>query len=167
MLLRQSIIHVEQDDVGLDDDDEQSVDPLAMDNNTQHPSSSTDPNLKIPSSSMHPSSSADGQPDGTASGQTPQPSAEKSKLTITYDKYMSLMSLVVQHLLTVENTTGAGVTKDEIIQSYIESKEEEIDSIEQLEAEQALMAKVLKKLVKVSIIVLHYLSNHPKGSISP
>ncbi|TIB71945.1 hypothetical protein E3Q23_03584 [Wallemia mellicola] len=167
LLLRQSIIHVEQDDVGLDDDDEQSVDPLAMDNNTQHPSSSTDPNLKIPSSSMHPSSSADGQPDGTASGQTPQPSAEKSKLTITYDKYMSLMSLVVQHLLTVENTTGAGVTKDEIIQSYIESKEEEIDSIEQLEAEQALMAKVLKKLVKVSIIVLHYLSNHPKGSISP
>ncbi|TIB32440.1 hypothetical protein E3P86_03153 [Wallemia ichthyophaga] len=144
-LLRQSIIHVEQDDVGLDDEDEQQpTEP--MDNVTQDITSSSDPNLQIPTSSVQPSSSAPPASEGGVN--TPQPTAEKTKLTITYDKYMSLMSLVVQHLLTVENTTGSGVTKDEIIQSYIESKEEEIDSIEQLEAEQALMAKVLKKLVK-------------------
>ncbi|TIA85701.1 hypothetical protein E3P99_03917 [Wallemia hederae] len=147
-LLRQSIIHVEQDDIGLDDEDEQQPAAAAMDATTQDAPNATDRNIHIPTSSMQPSSSAPPPPSEGADTQTPQPTAEKTKLTITYDKYMSLMSLVVQHLLSVENTTGAGVTRDEIIQSYIESKEEEIDSIEQLEAEQALMTKVLKKLVK-------------------
>ena len=150
-LLRQSIIHVEQDDIGLDDDEDEQQ----MQEQRHDPSSSNDMHLNIPSSSgmeetqqTHTSEGTSETPGTTSMGATSSSTTEKSKLTITYDKYMSLMSLVVQHLLTVENTTGQGVTKDEIIQSYIESKEDEIDSIEQLESEQALMGKVLKKLVK-------------------
>lgn len=76
----------------------------------------------------------------------PQP---KRKMKITHDKYVQLQSLVVLHLQEVEKNTGRGEDKDELVDWYLESREEDFTSVEDLEYEKVLFQKVLRKLVKV------------------
>jgi DNA replication licensing factor MCM6 len=62
---------------------------------------------------------------------------------------MAIQSLLVLHLNEVEMTTGEGLEKEDLIDWYLEQKENDLNSIEELEAEKDLVGKVLKKLVKV------------------
>jgi DNA replication licensing factor MCM6 len=55
----------------------------------------------------------------------------------------------VLHLSEVERETGAGVDRDELIEWYLEQKEDEFASVEALDDERELIGKALKKLVKV------------------
>lgn len=71
-------------------------------------------------------------------------------MRISHDKYMTLVSLVVMYLSEKERETGKGVDKDDLIDWYLESKEDEIGDVEQLEYERELITKVLKRMVKVS-----------------
>lgn len=73
----------------------------------------------------------------------------KKKLTITYDKYMEMRSLIVLHLSEVERETRKGMDREELIDWYLEMKEEDMGDLEQLEYEKELVTKVLKRLVKV------------------
>ena len=63
---------------------------------------------------------------------------------------MQLQSLIVYHLSQVERETGKGLDRDELIDWYLETKEEEIQDVEELEYEKELITKMLRKLVKVS-----------------
>lgn len=72
-------------------------------------------------------------------------------MVITHDKYVSLQSLIVLHLSEVERQTGSGMDKDELIDWYLELKEEEIQDVEELEYEKELVTKMLRKLVKVRL----------------
>ena len=72
-------------------------------------------------------------------------------MVITHDKYVSLQSLIVLHLSQVERDTGTGMDKDELIDWYLELKEEEIQDVEELEYEKELITKMLRKLVKVRL----------------
>jgi hypothetical protein len=86
-----------------------------------------------------------------------QPSAQavpeppKRRMVITHDKYMALQSLIVLHLSAIEQETGKGMDRDDLIDWYLELKEGEIQDSEELKYEEELITKMLKKLVKVCL----------------
>ena len=136
-LLRQSIISVEKDDVEVEDEgdgdiedggqrrDEDRDSPMANGNDEDH-------------------DAMDGH--GGRGSATPGP-ARKTK--ITYDKYMSILNLIVRRVSEDEITNGEGVEHDDLVLWYLEQKEGEIDTEETLEAERDLVRKVIKRMVKV------------------
>lgn len=168
-LLRQSIIHVEKDDVNLDEEDEdggaagaaaversaETEGDMEVDMDaggltspsrglgTSHPGVPTSPGSQSQSGSFQP------QPLRLTTPAPPQ--VEKRKLKITHDKYMTMQSLIVLHLSEVERVHGRGEEREALIDWYLEKKEEEggIGNLEELEYEKELFAKVIAKLVKV------------------
>jgi DNA replication licensing factor MCM6 len=77
------------------------------------------------------------------------PAPARRRMVITHDKFMTLQSLIVIHLSSVERNTGKGIDRDELIDWYLELKESEIQDVEELEYEKELITKMLRKLVKV------------------
>jgi len=150
-LLRQSIISVEKDDVEVDEDDEELISALNGANTNGNGSSSRD------HEGDSPMGDGDDHEDGTndvaggatgAESQTPAP-GQGRKTKITYDKYMKIMNILVRHINQVELTTGEGVEGEELVQWYLEHIEEELQSVEQHDAEAVLVRKVMKRLIKV------------------
>lgn len=177
-LLRQSIIHVEKDDIGLDDDEEEDEEEeVAVQTNgnghhhTNGDMDADDEDLPdIPTSSApltSPTRAGAQQPQplvapSPARQATPGPStttvlppmptpAKKQKVTISYDKYQMIKSLVVLCLSEMERETGEGVARSEIITWYLEQRESEISTVDELEQEKLLVEKVINKLIKVSV----------------
>lgn len=72
-------------------------------------------------------------------------------MKITHDKYVQLQNLVVLHLKDHEARTGQGIDRDELIDWYLESREDELHSVEELEYEKELFTKILRKLQKVRL----------------
>ena len=62
---------------------------------------------------------------------------------------MKIMNILVRHINEVELTTGEGVEGEELVQWYLEHIEEELQSVEQHDAEAVLVRKVMKRLIKV------------------
>ncbi len=163
-LLRQSIIHVEQDDIDFDDEEEAKttrgdMQPKASQDDSQDVTMSggddtemTDPMYAEPSGT---DGSMSTEPQGPMTPKAPQHDtgnghvSAKRRMVITHDKYMTLQSLIVLHLAAVERETGRGIDRDELIDWYLEMKEEEIQDVDELEYEKELITKVLRKLVKV------------------
>lgn len=148
-LLRQSIISVEKDDVDVDEEEEaEAMRDLAAHN-------ARDPDEDSPMGDVD-DENDDDAPDGGASGtrasQTPAPPAGSKKTKITYDKYMSILNLLVRRVNEDEVETGEGVEEDELIVWYLEQKEEEMESEADYNAEMALVKKVIKRMVKVCLL---------------
>ncbi|THH29676.1 hypothetical protein EUX98_g4528 [Antrodiella citrinella] len=174
-LLRQSIIHVEQDDIDFDEeelegeredrrparvanDDSQDVEMsaaeiAAMEETEQsyNESMGIDGTTAVGQSSSRAASIAPARP-------AAQP-ARKKHMVITHDKYMQLQSLVVLHLSQIERETSRGMDRDELIDWYLELREDEIQDVEELEYEKELIAKLLRKLVKVRKVWLKVVFN--------
>jgi DNA replication licensing factor MCM6 len=64
---------------------------------------------------------------------------------------MEIMNICVLHLSDVERDTGSGVDREELIQWYLEQKETEFETEEDLEYERELIAKALTKLSRVCL----------------
>ncbi|KAF9241885.1 MCM2/3/5 family-domain-containing protein [Melanogaster broomeanus] len=168
-LLRQSIIHVEQDDIDFDEEElegergvrgnaaqtadgvEESQDvemsAAEMEAMDQMEESSLGLNPMATSSGVGPSSTSRAGSVFQAAPLTPAP-LPKRRMVITHDKYMTLQSLVVLHLSATERETGRGIDRDDLIDWYLELKESEIQEVEELEYEKELISKLLRKLVK-------------------
>jgi DNA replication licensing factor MCM6 len=71
-------------------------------------------------------------------------------MIITHDKYMTLQSLIVLKITEVERETGLGMDRDDLIDWYLEEKEDELQDISDADYERELITKMLRKLVKVS-----------------
>ena len=179
-LLRQSIIHVEKDDIDIDDEeDEEEVVAAAATTNGHAATNGVDgdgmlqdgddedlPDIPVSSAAGAVSSPTRGPentpamlahqptpgPSGGASANgTPTPAIpinKKKKVTITYDKYQMIKSLIVMRLSEMERETGEGVSRAEIVTWYLEQRESEIQSVDELEAEKTLVEKVITKLIK-------------------
>ncbi|KAF9077066.1 MCM2/3/5 family-domain-containing protein [Rhodocollybia butyracea] len=167
-LLRQSIIHVEQDDIDFDEEELEGERerPAAPDTSTDAAEESQDIEMsgvdqseesqQIEAGIVDPStatatagpSSHTNQPAAAAA-----PSAAKRRMVISHDKYITLKSLIVYHLSEVERETHQGLDRDDLIDWYLETKEEEMQDIEDIEYEKELITKMLRKLVKENYLI--------------
>ncbi|KAG1888450.1 MCM2/3/5 family-domain-containing protein [Suillus fuscotomentosus] len=178
-LLRQSIIHVEQDDIDFDEEElegerearnipanetsdaiEESQDIEmsaaeieAMDQMEEESSLGMALNRTATSSGGAGPSSTSRAASMVPDVAPPPAPAPKRRMIITHDKYMTLQSLVVLHLSAVERETGRGVDRDELIDWYLELKESEIQDVDELEYEKELISKLLRKLVKDNYLI--------------
>lgn len=169
-LLRQSIIHVEQDDIDFDEEEleaersangnaAQTANGLDESQDVEMSSAEIEAMDAVEESSLGlnrvASSSGAGPSSTSRAGSTfpeapaPPPPQPRRRMVITHDKYMTLQSLVVLHILATERETGQGIDRDELIDWYLELKESEIQDVEELEYEKELISKLLRKLVKV------------------
>lgn len=153
MLLRQSIISVEHDDVEMyDDDDETPEDAAELIAAADAASSNAQPAQQAQDDEGDEQmGNADGSP---AEGQ-------KKKTAITYEKYIAMVNQFVGRVNDDEATgAGEGVEAEQLLEWYLEQKEEELESEEDLNRETALAQMVLKKMVKVSLQLLLSLMNY-------
>lgn len=161
-LLRQSIIHVEKDDIDIDDDEE---DATAVPGRTTRRDTTADP-----SSSLHIDSQMDAEdieaadqaerelgsiPRSSSAGPSAHPTSSngpngsaRRRVKITYDQYMELLNLLVLRVASIEASTYKGCPREDLITWYLEQREEDIETVDQLEEEKELVSKVLNKLVK-------------------
>jgi DNA replication licensing factor MCM6 len=160
-LLKQSIIHVDQDDIDFDEEELQGERPedrrngVHTDEDTVMQSTAMDESLGdsmdvfsgSPRPQHHPATTSN-----LATSSSPPPAAPVQparKMKITHDRYVTLQNLIMMHLAEYERKSGSGLDRDELIDWYLELKEGEIQNIAELEYEKELIGKVLNKLVKV------------------
>lgn len=136
-LLRQSIISVEKDDVEVEDEDDEAMLAAAAAAETQDGDAEMDDEQQ-------------GERVRTAS-RTPAP-APREKTKITHDKYVAMRNLFVKRVNDDQASTEDGVEEEELLVWYLEQKEAELDTQEDLEKERALAKKVLKKVCKVRVL---------------
>lgn len=174
-LLRQSIIHVEQDDIDFDEE-ELEGERDRNDNQAQNAQDSQDVEMSEATDQMDESSlsvnrvatSSGAGPSSTSRAGSMIPEASsagappKRRMVITHDKYMTLQSLIVLHLSATERETGRGIDRDELIDWYLELRESELQDVEELEYEKELITKVLRKLVKVGTLLTYLSSTDPQ-----
>lgn len=172
-MLRQSIIHVEQDDIDFDEDESKNPEGGAGDGGETSQDvemsgadiDTTDPSF---SESAPVTNAVAAGSSGGASTSSPRvghadpapPAQPKRRMVITHDKFVQLQSLIVLHLSQVEQATGKGVDREELIDWYLEFKESEIQDEEAFDYEKELIAKMLRKLVKVSAPCSHGKGKH-------
>ena len=147
-LLRQSIISVEKDDVEVEDDEEEVLNNgTRRDGSESHDRDGDSPMADGDDDNQDGDDGGDG-PAGRAS-RTPGPESRKTR--ITYDKYMSILNMLVRRVNEDEMTSGEGVEHEELVLWYLEQKEDEFNNVDEMEAEKDLVRKVIKRMVKVSI----------------
>ncbi|AAS53917.1 AFR546Wp [Eremothecium gossypii ATCC 10895] len=131
-LLRQSIIRVDVDDVEIEDEEEA-------------PATDAEPQAAAPA---EPST-----PDNRAASTKPLGRKKKSKLAISYDKYVEMMNIMVRKIADTDSQGGSELTAVEIIDSYLLQKEHELNTEAEYWSERKLALKVLKRLVKDRILM--------------
>ncbi|KAI9679231.1 MAG: MCM DNA helicase complex subunit mcm6 [Caeruleum heppii] len=139
-LLRQSIISVEKDDVEVDSDEEDE----ALGDGEPIPAPHHDRDGDSPMDEGGPADAS------RATSRTP---AAATRTKITYDKYMAILNQLVRRVNDSETRTGEGVAADDLVTWYLESREEDISSEEELAREGELVGKVLRRLVKDNILM--------------
>ncbi|KJA29709.1 hypothetical protein HYPSUDRAFT_31691 [Hypholoma sublateritium FD-334 SS-4] len=171
-LLRQSIIHVEHDAVDFDEEElegergnarpeaaahaDAEVDDVQMADTTIDESAPVRVNVagRQPALPAVPSSSRAGSM-ALAADAVPAPpaAAPKRRMVITHDKYIELQSMIILYLSAREDATGNATDREELIDWYLEQKEDEMQDVEQLEYEKELITKLLRKLVKENFLL--------------
>jgi DNA replication licensing factor MCM6 len=148
-LLRQSIISVEKDDVEMEDEDDEALLAAAAAAEQQEGDAPMDDDQQDPSGAR-----------------TTTPAVPREKTKITHDKYIAMRNMFVRRVNEDQEETQDGVEEEELLVWYLEQKENEMETQEDLENERSLAKKVLKKVVKVCchpVILLVYLSaNSPQ-----
>lgn len=153
-LLRQSIISVEKDDVEIDEEDD--VLPGDRANNARDRPDDGDSPMGDGDDDDD-DDSPDGD-DGTNRGAAAAAAADapttsalpaSRRTRIEYDKYMAIVNLLVRRVHDDEQANGEGVEQEELVVWYLEQKEDELNTEEEVEAERALVGKILRRMVKV------------------
>ncbi|BFZ59710.1 MCM DNA helicase complex subunit mcm6 [Saitoella coloradoensis] len=129
-LLRASIIHVERDDIGLDEEEDTKTTQVQDEETTQVENLGAAEDVEMQEE------------------QTQRPRKEKTK--ITYERYIKIMNMVVRKLYEDEQSASdvAGIDEEDLELWYLEKMAEELNTEEEMEQERNLFSKVLKRLVK-------------------
>jgi len=146
-LLRQSIIHVEKGDIDMEDDMAEEDEPT--DGNTMGDANANANAVTAASSSSQLGGSSPTRALTNTPAMGPGEALQKRKIvTITYDKFVSMMNLIVHHLSGIERSTGQGLSRADLVQWWLEQCESQMSSVAELDDERNLVEKVLTKLVK-------------------
>ncbi|EAT78666.2 DNA helicase [Parastagonospora nodorum] len=138
-LLRQSIISVEKDDIEVEDEDDEAVLAAAAAAEAQDGDGGA--------------MDEDQQDASRARTATPAV-APREKTKITHDKYVAMRNMFVKRISEDQDETQDGVDEEELLVWYLEQKEAQLETQEDMEAERALAKKVLKKIVKEQFLML-------------
>ncbi|KAF9528016.1 MCM2/3/5 family-domain-containing protein [Crepidotus variabilis] len=168
-LLRQSIIHVEHDAIDFDEEElegerrdnprpQEQQDDNTMTTDVEPSSDAQIPVRNAPARGAAPaqgSSSRAGSVIPAADPATPvaAPAQPKRRMIITHDKYLELQGMVVLYISDQEQKSGKGVDREELIDWYLEQREDSMQDVEQFEYERELIGKLLKKLVKDTFLI--------------
>lgn len=90
---------------------------------------------------------------GGASGAASASGAAGARTAISYDRYVSMMNLLVKKVADDESTGGEGLTADELVQWYLTQREDDIESEQEYYSERKLAFKVLRRLVKDKVLM--------------
>ncbi|KAF7442432.1 DUF3381 domain containing protein [Pyrenophora tritici-repentis] len=91
---------------------------------------------------------ADDQQDASRDRTATPAVAPREKTKITHDKYVAMRNMFVKRVNEDQEETQDGVEEEELLVWYLEQKESELETQEDLEKERALAKKVLKKVVR-------------------
>jgi DNA replication licensing factor MCM6 len=144
-LLRQSIISVEKDDVEVDEDEEE----ITANGTNGHPRPNNDGDSPMGDA---PDDDEDGDhgPDGGAGANgTTNGANGKPKTKITYNKYISVVNLLVHRVNEDEQGSEDGIDGEKLVEWYLEQKEAELEGEDDYHSEKALAKKIIKRMVKV------------------
>ncbi|KAI5950768.1 MCM6 [Candida jiufengensis] len=122
-LLKQSIIRVEMEDIEIEDDDVQQDTIAAVE-------------------------TVDGAP-----SEPPQQQQQSESTSVSYDKYVSVMNLLVKKISDDDKNGGEGLTAEQLIDWYLLQKEDDLSSEAEYMQERKIGYKVLKRLVKDRILM--------------
>ncbi|RYO80059.1 hypothetical protein DL762_007853 [Monosporascus cannonballus] len=154
-LLRQSIISVEHDDVEMEDEEDTQEAPddsaalLAAADQASGSASASASARNADAEGDERMAEGQGETEAEADG-----APRKKKTAITYDKYISMVNMLVSRIGEDESSgAGEGVEADDLIQWYLEQKEDELDGEEDYHHELGLAKMVLKKMVKDNILM--------------
>ncbi|KHC30838.1 minichromosome maintenance protein 6 [Candida albicans Ca6] len=125
-LLKQSIIRVEMDDIEMDDEER----PTGESEQAQEQDQPQDQDT-----------------------QQSQPSERVPPVSISYDKYVSIMNMLVKKITEDEKNGGDGLSADTLVEWYLLQKEDEISSEQEYLQERKLAYKVIKRLVRDKILM--------------
>ena len=145
-LLRQSIISVEKDDVEVEDDEDEVL------NNGRGESRDRDGDSPMADGDDDDEDDNGNGGDGAGARASTTPAPQKGKTKITYDKYMAILNMLVRRVNEDEMTAGEGVEHEELVVWYLEQKEDELNDMEEVEAEKDLVRKVIKRMLKVCLL---------------
>ncbi|KOS20630.1 DNA replication licensing factor mcm6 [Escovopsis weberi] len=146
-LLRQSIISVEHDDIEMDGEDEPHEDAETLLRAASAAASGAGPSEN--------SNDADGDAAMTEQDEQPPdgPAPVKPKQTITYERYIQMVNMLVQRVNEDESGSGDGVVGTTLVDWYLEQREGEMDDEDDYHREKTLAGMVLKKMVKENILM--------------
>ncbi|GEQ66383.1 hypothetical protein JCM33374_g46 [Metschnikowia sp. JCM 33374] len=143
-LLRSSIIRVDKEDIEMDDDVE--VPPVDSEQTVEvHDDSHQDSRNEA----FFNQSSYNDPAHGGDSSNAPKP----PKVTVTYDKYVAMMNLIVKKVADDDSNGGSGLTRTELVEWYLEQKEDDLNTEQEFLYERELAYKVLKRLEKDKILM--------------
>ncbi|KAL1583410.1 hypothetical protein WHR41_07563 [Cladosporium halotolerans] len=144
-LLKQSIISVEKDDVEFEDEEDavlaDAIEGADGDlDDGDSPMAGDDPEEEAgPSGSVRASA-------------TPAP-APRQRTQIKYDDYIKIHNMLLHRVNDDQSAAEDGVEEEDLLVWYLEQKEAELQSQEDMETQKSLARKVLKKMVKTNILL--------------
>ncbi|CAI4061538.1 hypothetical protein SKDZ_07G0650 [Saccharomyces kudriavzevii ZP591] len=152
-LLRQSIIRVDVDDVEMDEefDNMESQGHAELENNDKN--NTNDNNNDDTGADGTMSGPQGGTSEGHGEHATRSALSERKKSTVTYDKYVSMMNMIVRKIAEVDKEGAEELTAVDIVDWYLLQKENDLGSLAEYWEERKLAFKVIKRLVKDRILM--------------
>ncbi|XP_055908775.1 DNA replication licensing factor Mcm6 [Eupeodes corollae] len=149
-LLNKSIIRVEQPDIHLDDDEDVGLADVEMEeeNETAGAENGTEP--------------ATNGDEGTAT-------VQKKKLTLSFEDYKHLMTMLALHMRKEEarceiEGTDSGMRRSEIVAWYLEQVADQIESEDELISRKNLIEKVIDRLIYNDQVIIPLKTTELKAS---
>jgi DNA replication licensing factor MCM6 len=133
-LLQQSIISVEKDDVEFEDEEDAAAAGAADQDGDEQMNNDDEADADAPAS--------------VRASQTPAPVRQRTQ--IKYDDFIKIQNMLLSRVNDDQTAAEDGVEEEDLLVWYLEQKEEELTSQEDMEDQRKLAKKVLKKMVKVS-----------------
>ncbi|XP_055849944.1 DNA replication licensing factor Mcm6 [Episyrphus balteatus] len=149
-LLNKSIIRVEQPDIHLDDDEDVGMADVDMEEENGNPDN-------------------ENGTEQIENGDENTPTVQKKKLTLSFEDYKHLMTMLALHMRKEEarceiEGTDSGMKRSEIVAWYLEQVADQIESEDELISRKNLIEKVIDRLIYNDQVIIPLKTTELKSS---